>query len=136
MRAPVEETQTSDGHKSGDLMSDVIHDARRLVNLEIALAKQELKELGMAYAITVGLAVGGGLLLLLGLLVAVPTFVVELVPWRWQAALVWAGAYILIGLALLMVARSRFQLRLPKRTLDTLKENKEWALRRVKSSGK
>ena len=79
---------------------------------------------------------GGGLLLLLGLLVAVPTFVVELVPWRWQAALVWAGAYILIGLALLMVARSRFQLRLPKRTLDTLKENKEWALRRVKSSGK
>src|SRR5207302_10380446 len=105
VRAPVEETQTSDGHKSGDLMSDVIHDARRLGNLEIALAKQELKELGMAYAITVGLAVGGGLLLLLGRLVAVPTFVVELVPWRWAAAVGWGGVYLLMGRALLVGGR-------------------------------
>jgi uncharacterized membrane protein YqjE len=136
MRAPVEETQVSNGHRSGDLMSDVIHDAQRLVSLEIALAKQELKELATAYAITVGLAAGGGLLLLLALLVALPVFVVESVQWRWQAALVWVAAYAIIGIAMLLTARARFQVRPPKRTLDSLKENKEWALRRVKSKNR
>jgi nitrate/nitrite transporter NarK len=115
-------------------MSDVIRDAQRLVSLEIALAKRELKEIAVAYAITGGMAAAGGVLILLALLVAVPVFVVELVPWRWQAALIWVAAYALSGAVLLLIARARFQVRLPKRTLDSLKENKEWALRRVKSN--
>ena len=115
-------------------MSDVIHDAQRLVSLEIALARQELKELATVYAVTAGIAAGGSLLLLLGILVAVPTFLVMLVPWHWQAALAWVAAYLVIGLGLVMIARSRFQVRLPKRTIESLKENKEWALRRVKSN--
>jgi len=136
VRTPVEETRKSNGYRSGDLVSDVIHDAQRLVTLEIALAKQELKELATAYAITVGIVVAAALLIVLALLVAIPAFVVELVPWHWQAALVWAGAYALIGLMLLLVARSRFQVRLPKRTIDSLKENKEWALRRARSNNR
>jgi Flp pilus assembly protein TadB len=134
MRAPVDKVQISNGHGSGGLMSDVIHDAQRLIGLEIALAKQELKDVATVYAVTAGIAVGGGVMLLLAVLVALPTFVVVFVPWHWQAALVWVAAYLVLGLALVVVARSRFQVRLPKRTIESLKENKEWALRRVKSS--
>jgi putative superfamily III holin-X len=76
VRAPVEETQTSNGHRSGDLVSDVVRDAQKLVGLEIALGKQELKELVTAYAITAGMPAVGGLLLVLAVLVAVPTFAV------------------------------------------------------------
>jgi hypothetical protein len=137
VRAPVEEKQTSNGSlKAGDLVSEVVRDAQRLVSLEIELAKQELKELATAYAITLAMAGAGALLLIIAFLVAVPSLVVNLVPWHWQAAAVWAGAYAVIGAALLLVARSRFQVRLPKRTLASLKESKEWALRRVRSNNK
>jgi len=117
-------------------MSQVVRDAQRLVSLEIELAQQELKELAMAYAITLAMAGAGGLLLIIAVLVAVPSLIVNLVPWHWQAAAVWAGGYAVIGAVLLLVARSRFQVRLPKRTLASLKESKEWALRRVRSNNK
>src|SRR5436190_1701305 len=78
----------------------------------------------------------GVLLAVLGLLVAVPALVVVLVPWQWQAAAVWVAAYLLIGLALVLVGKARLQVRLPTRTLESLKENKEWALRRVRSNGR
>lgn len=117
-------------------MADVVRDAQRLASLEIELARQELKELALAYAIGAGMATGGGLLITLAVLVAVPSIVVQLVPWHWQAAAVWAGAYAVAGIALLLIARSRFEVRLPKRTLDSLKENKEWALRRVRSNNR
>jgi Flp pilus assembly protein TadB len=137
VRAPVEEKQTSNGSlKAGDLVSEVVRDAQRLVSLEIELAKQELKELATAYAITLAMAGAGALLLIIAFLVAVPSLVVNLVPWHWQAAAVWAGAYAVIGAVLLLVARSRFQVRLPKRTLASLKESKEWAIRRVRSNNK
>jgi hypothetical protein len=55
--------------------------------------------------------------------VAVPSLIVALVPWKWQAAAVWAGGYALIGIVLVLIARSRFQVRLPKRTIESLKEN-------------
>jgi len=114
----------------------VISDAQRLVSLEIALARQELKELATGNAIAAGLMGFGGLLLVLGLLVALPSLVVILVPWKWQAAAVWLGAYLLIGLVLILVGKARLQFRLPPRTMESLKENKEWALRRVKSNGR
>ena len=78
----------------------------------------------------------GGLLALLGVLVAVPSIVVWLVPWHWQAAAVWAGAYVLLAVLLIMVGRARLRFQVPPRTLESLKENKEWALRRVRSKSK
>jgi uncharacterized membrane protein YqjE len=117
-----------------DLAAALVHDAQRLVGLEVALAKQELKDLAMANAVAAGMVAFGGLLVLLGVLVAIPTLVVVLVPWHWQAAAAWAAAYVLVGLGLVLYGKSRFALRLPTRTLESLKENKEWALRRMKST--
>lgn len=120
--------------RSGDLAAALVHDAQRLVGLQIALAKQELKGLAIANAVAAGIVAFGGLLLLLGVLVAIPTLVVVLVPWHWQAAAAWAAAYVLVGLGLVLYGKSSFVVRLPARTLESLKENKEWALRRMKST--
>jgi hypothetical protein len=120
--------------KSGDIAAQVVHDAQRLVSLEIALAKQEVKDLAMANAIAAGLVGLGGLLVALAVLVAVPSLVVVLVPWKWQAALAWVGAYLLLGVGLVLAGKSRFALKLPTKTFESLKENKEWVLRRMKST--
>lgn len=131
--ATVEAEQTT---SSRGLIASVISDAQRLVVLEIALAKQEAKELARQNAIAAGLIAFGALLLMLAILVAVPSLVIALVPWKWQAAAVWAGAYAVLGLLLVIIGRARLAMRLPPRTVESLKENKEWALRRVKSNGR
>ena len=77
-----------------------------------------------------------GLVVTIALLVALPVAVVEAVPWHWQAALVWAAAYIVLAGALYLFGKSRLRLRLPTRTFETLKENKAWALRQLRSNGR
>ena len=138
LRAPVQNTVDANGSAttSRGLIASVVGDAQRLVALEVALAKQELKELAVANAIGMGLLVFGGLLAVLAVLVAVPSMVVWLVPWHWQAAAVWAGSYVLLAVLLIMVGRARLRFQVPPRTLESLKENKEWALRRVRSKSK
>jgi hypothetical protein len=136
VRAPVEAQPPRPDAKSGDLAAAVIHDAQRLVSLEIALAKQEIKDLVMANAVAAGLVAAGGLLLLLGVLVAIPSLVVVLVPWHWEAALAWVVLYVAIGAGLVVFGKTRFRVGLPAKTLASLKESKEWALRRMKSTGR
>ena len=121
---------------SRGLIASVISDAQKLIALEVALAKQELKELATGTAIAVAVMAFGGLLVALAVLVAVPVLVVMLVPWKWEAAAVWAAAYLVIGIVLVVIGKARLQVRLPPRTIESLKENKEWALRRVKSNGR
>jgi hypothetical protein len=120
--------------KSGDLAAEVAQDARRLVNLEIALAKQEVKDLVLANGIAAGMVAGGGLLIILGVMVAIPVLIVVLVPWHWLAAMAWIVLYVLLGIGLMLAGKARFALRLPARTLASLKENKEWALRQMRST--
>ena len=137
LRAPVQSTVDGNGSAtSRGLIASVVGDAQRLVALEVALAKQELKELAVANAIAAGMLVFGGLLVLLAVLVAVPSMVVWLVPWHWQAAAIWAGAYVVLAVLLIMFGRARLRFQVPPRTLESLKENKEWALRRVRSNNK
>jgi Putative Actinobacterial Holin-X, holin superfamily III len=136
MAGSVETVKMHDRDSSRGLLASVISDAQRLVGLEVALAKQEMKELATGNAIAAGLMAFGGLLVMLAVLVAVPSLVVILVPWHWQAAAVWVGAYVVIGVVLLLVGRARLRIGLPPRTVESLKENKEWALRRVRSNGR
>jgi hypothetical protein len=137
LRSPVEETvETPQAANPRGLVASVISDAQRLVALEIALARQELKEVITANAIAVGMVAFGGLLVVLGILVAIPTMVVLLVPWRWQAGAVWAIAYVVIGIVLALLGKLRFKVGLPKRTMESVKENRRWALRRIRSKGK
>jgi hypothetical protein len=130
------EPQPPSAVKSSDIAAEVVHDAQRLVSLEIALAKQEVKDLAMANAIAAGIVAFGGVLVMLSVLVAVPSLVVILVPWHWQAAAMWVLLYALLGIGLVLVGKTRFAFKLPTKTLASLKENKEWALRQMKSTVK
>jgi hypothetical protein len=122
--------------RSGDLAAEVVQDVNRLVSLEIALARQELKELAIRNAIAVGLLAFGGLLCLLAILVAVPVAVVMLIGYGWIAAVVWGAGYLLIGIVLVLVGRARLRIGLPSRTIASLKETKTWALQRMRSTGR
>ena len=122
--------------KSGELAAEVVQDVQRLVSLEVALAKQELKELAITNAIAVACFATAGVLALLALLVAVPVIVVEAVPWHWQAAVVWAVAYALIAVGLYFAGRSKLRISLPTKTIASLKETKTWALQRMRSTGR
>jgi hypothetical protein len=122
--------------KSGELAAEVVQDVQRLVSLEVALAKQELKELAITNAIAVASFAAAGLLALLALLVAVPVIIVIAVPWHWEAATVWAVAYALIAGALVLFGRAKLRISLPTKTIASLKETKTWALQRMRSTGK
>jgi Putative Actinobacterial Holin-X, holin superfamily III len=132
----LDSTQVRATASTRGLIASVVNDAQRLVSLEVALAKHEAKELATGNAIAAGVIAFGGLLLILGVLVALPSLAVVLLPWHWQAAAVWAVAYVVIGLVLVLIGKARLRLRLPPRTIESLKENKEWALRRVRSNGR
>lgn len=134
MRTPVDTPPPTPAAKSGDLAAEVVRDAQRIVNLEIALARHEIKDLVLANAIAAGMVAGGGLLLILGVMVAIPLLIVVLVPWHWLAALAWIVLYVLLGIGLMLAGKARFALKLPARTLASLKENKEWALRQMRST--
>jgi putative superfamily III holin-X len=136
MAGAVETVKRDSRVTSRGLIASVIGDAQRLVALEVVLAKQEMKELATGNAIAASLMAFGGLLVLLAVLVAVPSLVVILVPWHWQAAAAWVAGYGVIGVLLLLVGRARMRISLPPRTVESLKENKEWALRRVRSNGR
>lgn len=110
--------------------------AQRLVSLEIALAKQELREIAMANIKAATCIAAGGLIAVLALLVALPVMVVVLVPWHWEAAFVWAVAYVVIAAGLAFYGKSRLRVRLPTKTIESLKENREWALHQMRSTGR
>jgi Putative Actinobacterial Holin-X, holin superfamily III len=119
---------------SRELAADAVQGVQRLVSLEIALAKQELREIAIVNLIALASVAAAGLLAILALFVAVPVLIVALVPWHWQAALVWAVAYALMAGGLALFGKSRLSLRLPSRTIESLKENKEWALHQLRST--
>ena len=116
------------------LAADAVETVHRLIDLEIALAKQELREFATTNAIAAACIAAAVLLAVLALLVAVPVMVVLVVPWHWQAALVWALAYLVVAGGLAAYGRSRLTLHLPTRTLGSLKENKEWAIHQLRSN--
>lgn len=117
-------------------MAEVVHGAQRLLDLEIALAKQEVKDLVVANAIAAGMVGFGGLLAVLAVLVAIPTLVVALVPWHWQAAAAWVVLYTVVGIGIALAGRARLAFKLPTRTLNSLKENKEWVIRQIRSTAR
>jgi Flp pilus assembly protein TadB len=122
--------------RSGDVAAEIVHDVQRLVDLEVRLAQQELRELAITNVVAAACVSTAGLLALVALLVALPVLVVEAVPWHWQAALVWVIANLVLASGLFLFGRSRVRLRLPTKTLDSLKENKEWALRQLRLTGR
>jgi hypothetical protein len=121
---------------SADLASGLVEDTQRLVQLEIALARQEVKELLIRNSVAAGLLSLAAMLAVLCIFVAVPVLIVWLVPAHVIAALVWVAAYLVGGAILALVGRVMLKITPPQKTLTSLKETKEWALRQISSAGR
>lgn len=121
---------------SAELAHDIVESVQQLARLELALAKQEIKELAITNAMAAGAFAAAGLLAMLALLVAVPVLVVVLVPAHWIAALVWIALYVLGAAALALFGKSRLRIQAPQRTITSLKETKSWALRQLNTSSR
>lgn len=119
-----------------DLAAGLVEDAQRLVKLEIELARQELKELAIANGVAAGLFAGAATFALLALLAGIPVLLVVALPWHWQVALVWVVLYLGGAAAMALIGKSMLRVGPPQRTLESLKETKEWALQQVRSSSR
>ncbi len=116
---------------TANLTADLVAEARQLVRLEVDLARQELKELAIANGIAAGSFVLAGILVIFAVFAGIPVLIVVLAGWHWLAAAIWIAAYLLLALGLYFFGRSQLRLELPPRTLDSLKETWDWALRQL-----
>ena len=121
---------------SPELAAEIVEEAERLIRLEIELAKAELKELAITNAIAAGAFAGAAMLAMVTLLVAIPVLIVVAVEPHWLAALVWIVVYLLLAAGLALVGRSKLHIGIPERTVNSLKETKDWALRQMRSPGR
>ncbi len=120
---------------SADLAADIVESAQQLVRLEIALAKQEVKELAQRNGIAIGLIAGGGFFAMLGLLIAVPVLII-VATGTWIAALVWVLLYVVGGGLAILIGKSRLKLKPPERTIASLKETRAWLVSQLTTNGK
>lgn len=121
---------------TGELASGAAEDIQRLVTLQVELAKQEVKELAISNALAGGALGAAGLIGLIALLVGIPVIIIEAVPWHWPGAVVWVALYLLVAGGLALYGKARLRIEPPRKTIESLKESKEWALRRMKSAGR
>jgi cytochrome c biogenesis protein CcdA len=119
---------------SAQLAADVVESAQQLVRLEIALAKQEAKELAIRNGIAAGLLAGAGLFGMLALLVALPVLLIVWIDNHTLVAIIWLALYIVLAAGLALVGRARLKLKPPEKTIRSLKETREWALRQISSN--
>ena len=117
-----------------DLATGLVDDAQRMAQLQLELAKQELKELAIRNGIAVGLLVAAGGLVLLAVFVMVPLVVVTWRPEHLMWALIFLGGYLAAGILLAVAGRLLLRFEPPRRTLETLKETREWVLRQISSN--
>ena len=121
---------------SPELAAEIVEEAERLVRLEIALAKAELKELAITNAIAAGAFAGAALLAIVTLLVAIPVLIVVAVEPHWLAALVWIVVYLVLAAGLALFGRGKLHIGVPERTVNSIKETRDWALRQMRSPGR
>jgi hypothetical protein len=127
------------GRPLGEVLRRLSNDVSLLVRQEVELAKAELAEKARSAASGVALF-GGAAVVALCAMGAVTAFLVlalALVLPAWAAALVVALA--LAGVAILLVALARQRLAragkpVPEQTIETVKEDLEWAKTRAASA--
>lgn len=125
-----------DGRGFGQLFSEFMEQGRRLVRAEVTLARSELKAEAKKASAGAGLLAAGGVVLLLGAL----TFVAFLVAVLATVMPVWASALIVAVLLLAAGGAVAFaglgklkRIHGPQRTIQTLKEDGQWASRTAHS---
>jgi hypothetical protein len=112
------------------LLSDFANETSTLLSQELALFKAELQEKLGRLGQGAGALAAGGLIAFSGWLVLLAAAVLGLgnVVAPWLAALIVGLAVLLVGAVLLLFGKSRLNADglVPRRTLDTLRQDQAW----------
>jgi putative superfamily III holin-X len=112
------------------LLSDLANETGTLVRQEIALFKAETSEKLGRLGVGAGAVAAGGLVAFSGWLALIAAAILGLanVIAAWLAALIVGVVVIAIGLGLLLFGKSRVaaDALVPRRTLNSLREDEEW----------
>ena len=122
----------------GELLRQLANETTTLVKQELELAKAEVSQKGKKAGLGIGiLGVAGAVALLaLGALTAFFILALDAVMPAWLAALIVALVYGAIAGVLALVGRERVQevgKPIPEQTVETVKEDVEWAKTQMQS---
>lgn len=125
----------------GDLIRALAQDSATLVRQEVALAKAELQDTVKSVARDIAMVAVGGVLALIGVLVLVAFLVIavgDAVNEYWLGALIVGAVFLLIGglLAMSNIKKLKHESMAPTRTLETIKEDKQWLQSEIKQAKK
>jgi hypothetical protein len=128
--------QVRDERSLGDLFSDLSRETTTLVRQEVQLAKAELTQSATEAARGIGMLVAGGAVAYAGLLFLLLAIVFGLIQAGWDA---WLSALVVglvvVAIGAILVLRARESLKpanlAPRRTVETLKEDQEWAKEQI-----
>ena len=126
----------------GELLKQLSQETSTLVKQELDLAKAEMAEKGKRAGLGAGF-IGGGALFGLGAFGALTAFLIALLATAlehtWLAALIVAAVYGAIAGVLALQGRNKIQEAsppAPEQTIETLKEDVEWAKTQTRSGGR
>jgi hypothetical protein len=125
----------------GELMGELAQQTSTLVRQELALARAELMDKGRTAGLGVGLIGGGGGLALFafGALTASVILLLDKVMAAWLAALLVAVVYAVVAAVLTLRGKERIEEStppVPEQTVETLKEDVEWAKTQARSDSR
>ena len=130
--------QVRDERSLGDLFSELARESSTLIRQEVQLAKADLQQSATEAAKGIGALVAGGLVAYAGLLAVLAAAAIGL--WQlgvepWIAALIVGVIVLAIGGALVMSARNTLRAAnlTPRKTIESLKEDREWIQEQVTS---
>jgi uncharacterized membrane protein YqjE len=139
VEAPGPEPGPKDGQSVGELLRELSQETSTLVRQEVQLAKVELtekaKQAGKGGGLLAGAAVMG--LALLGAFTAFLIAVLALVVPVWLSALIVTVLYGVIAAVLALAGKKALQQAAPpqpEQTIDSLKEDVQWAKTQAKSA--
>lgn len=120
----------------GDLFSSLTEDMSTLIRKEVDLARTETMEKVSSATRSVVSMVAGGMIAyagLIGVMIAVIVGLSRLMP-LWLSALIVGIVVIVIGAIMIMSGRNSLQKMtvVPEQTVESIKENTEWAKEQVK----
>ena len=121
-----------------DLLKQLSQETTQLVHQELELAKAELQQKGKQAGAGAGLFGGAGAIGLaaLGALTACFILALDLVLPAWLAALIVAVVYGIIAFVLVKQGQARLRQAtppVPEQTIETVKEDVEWAKTQMRS---
>lgn len=121
----------------GTIVGEIVADLQDVVRGEVQLAKTELKEDATSAGKGLGFIAGAAVVALVGfiyLMLAV-TFLLDKVLPLWLAAGIVGVVLLIIGAIVAMAGKNKLSATnlAPEQTIDSLKEDQEWANRQIKS---